>query len=81
MSLPLIDQRIKITPEAASLLEAVHVSTGKDKSEIARDVLHKWAVVEIKAAMVLCDELEVKGILRDHQRQSGLYRSTVEGRA
>lgn len=71
MSLPLVDLRCKVSPEVDSVLEAVHRSTGKDKSEIARDVLHKWAIVEIRALMVLREELENKGLLRDYEGASG----------
>ena len=52
MSIPLVDFRCKVTPEIDSLLEAKHRITGLDKSEIARDVLQKWAVAEIHIAEV-----------------------------
>lgn len=71
MSIPLVDLRIKITPEVAALLEVLHNSTGSDKSELARDVLHKWAVKEIRASMMLHAELKVKGILRDYEGKAG----------
>ena len=67
MSLPLTDFRCKVTAEIDAVLEAVHRSTGKDKSEIARDVLHKWAVVEIRALMVLREEMKSKGILGEYE--------------
>lgn len=62
MSLPLIDLRAKITAEADAVLEAVQRSTGKDKSEVVRDVLHKWAVAEIHASNVLHSILQREGI-------------------
>lgn len=62
MSLPLIDLRAKVTPEADAVLEAVHRSTGKDKSEVVRDVLHKWAMNEIHAASVLQSILQREGL-------------------
>ncbi len=71
MSLPLTDFRCKVTPEVDAVLEAVHRSTGKDKSEIARDVLHKWAVVEIGALMILLEEMTSKGLMRDYEGGSG----------
>lgn len=46
MSLPLIDLR----------------ATGKDKSEVVRDVLHKWAMNEIHAASVLQSILQREGL-------------------
>lgn len=71
MSLPLVDLRIKVTPEVAALLEVLHNITGTDKSELARDVLHKWAVKEVRASMMLHAELKDKGILRDYEGVAG----------
>ena len=62
MSLPLIDLRAKVTAEADAVLEAVHRSTGKDKSEVVRDVLHRWALQEIHAASVLQSNLQREGL-------------------
>ena len=62
MSLPLIDLRAKITIEADAVLESVHRSSGVDKSEVVRKVLHKWALAEIHAASVLHDILKREGI-------------------
>jgi hypothetical protein len=62
MSLPLIDLRAKITIETDAVLEAVHRSTGKDKSEVVRDVLNRWAMSEIHAAIVLNKILKREGI-------------------
>lgn len=67
MSIPISDFRCKITPEVDALLETMHRTSGRDKSEIARDVLHKWAVTEIHAAMLLHSQLYAKGILRDYE--------------
>lgn len=53
MSLPLLDLRAKITAESDAVLEAVQRATGRDKSEVVRDVLHKWAMAEIHASTVL----------------------------
>lgn len=71
MSLPLIDARIKLTPATDALLETLHITTGKDRSEIARDVLHKWAEKEIHASMLLHTQLQDKGLLRDYQGVKG----------
>jgi len=62
MSLPLIDLRAKVTPEADAVLEAIQRATGKDKSEVVRDVLHKWAMNEIHAASVLQSILQREGL-------------------
>ena len=71
MSIPLVDFRCKVTPEIDALLETLHRTTGRDKSEIARDVLQKWAVTEIHAAMMLHGELKAKGVLRDYEGVTG----------
>lgn len=71
MSIPLIDVRIKVTPEIHAMLEVLSASTGSEKSEIARDVLHKWAVKEIRDSMMLHAALKRKGILRDYEVASG----------
>ena len=62
MSIPMIDLRAKVTPEADAVLEAVQRATGKDKSEVVRDVLHKWAMNEIHAASVLQSILQREGL-------------------
>lgn len=67
MSIPMVDFRCKVTPEIDSLLEARHRITGLDKSEIAREVLQKWAVSEIHTAMMVYSELKSKGILGDYE--------------
>lgn len=67
MSIPMVDFRCKVTPEIDSLLEARHRITGLDKSEIAREVLQKWAVSEIHTAMMVYSELKIKGILGDYE--------------
>jgi hypothetical protein len=71
MSLPLIDLRCKVSPATDALLETLHRTSGKDKSEIARDVLHVWAEKEIHAAILLRAELHSKGILRDYEGEAG----------
>ena len=76
MSLPLIDLRAKISIEADAVLEAVHRSTGKDKSEVVRDVLHKWACSEIHAASVLQSILQREGITAPEKGASGNGRAS-----
>jgi hypothetical protein len=62
MSLELKDFRGKITPETDAVLEAVNRATGKDKSEIAREVLHKWAAEQVDIANLLDTMLRREGM-------------------
>jgi len=61
MSLPLIDFRGKITPSTDAVLEALHQSSGRDRSEIARDVLNEWALQKIHEASLIDKRLRVEG--------------------
>lgn len=71
MSLPLIDLRAKVSVETDAVLEAVQRSTGRDKSEIVRDVLHKWAVQEIHASTLLLQIMRREGITAPDAGTSG----------
>lgn len=62
MRAPLKDFRGKVTSETDAVLEALNRTTGRDKSEIARDILHKWAVEQIHAASVMHQLLESEGL-------------------
>lgn len=62
MSIELIDFRGKITPEAHAALEAVSRTTGKDRSEIVRDLVHAWAMEQIHSATVLQGLLKAQGL-------------------
>ncbi len=62
MSLELIDARIKITHEADAVLEALSRTTGRDRSEIAREALDAWAKGKIHEANVLAGMLSTKGL-------------------
>ena len=72
MSIPLIDCRTKVTVETDAVLEAIHRTTGKDKSEIVRDVLHKWAASEIHASNVLTQILTRKEIISADEGIGGI---------
>lgn len=62
MSLELKDLRCKITAEADAVLEAINRATGKDKSEIAREILHKWAIDQIHASTLIDKMLRSEGL-------------------
>lgn len=47
------DLRAKITPEADQVLEAVSRASGRDKSELVRDVLHEWAGKKLHEATLI----------------------------
>lgn len=61
MSLDLKDLRAKITPEADAALEARAASTGKEKAEIVRELLHEWALSQIQMAKLLDRRLKAEG--------------------
>lgn len=62
MSAELKDFRGKITSETDAALEAINRVTGKDKSEIVREILHKWASEQIHVATVLDGRLRAEGL-------------------
>jgi len=62
MSLPLVDFRGKITHETDAVLEALHQATGRDRSEIVRDVLAEWAVLKIHEASLIDQRLKREGL-------------------
>ena len=47
------DLRAKITPEADQVLEAVSRASGKDKSELVREVLHEWSARKLHEATLI----------------------------
>jgi hypothetical protein len=71
MSLELVDLRSKITVEADICLEAEALATGKDKSEVVREVLQAWALSRITVCNVVIKRLEAQGLGRDLSGTSG----------
>ena len=67
MSAELKDFRGKITAEADCVLEAMNRVSGRDRSEIVRDILHKWAIERIHEHSVLARLLEREGITGESQ--------------
>jgi hypothetical protein len=62
VSAPLKDFRGKITPETDAVLEALNRTSGRDKSEIVREILHDWAVKKIDTASVMHRLLQAEGL-------------------
>lgn len=62
MSAELKDYRGRITAEADCVLEAEAQSTGRDRQEIVREILHEWALKRIHGASVLERLLRREGL-------------------
>lgn len=71
MSLPLIDFRGKVTPETDAVLESIQRTTGRDKSEIAREWLHRIALKEIHASIELGRILRREGLMLSDEGGAG----------
>ena len=80
MSEELRDLRTKVTVEADVALEAAARTTGKDKSEIAREWLHRIAVDEIHKATVMHRLLVAEGIPGIVEGSQGELRAARGGR-
>jgi hypothetical protein len=63
MSLELRDLRAKVTVETDAVLLVESRITGKDRSEIVRDILSEWAEQRVHAAKLLVAMLERDGLL------------------
>jgi hypothetical protein len=62
MGIELKDFRGRISVETDCVLEAQSRALGCDRQEIARQVLHKWALEQIHAATVLHNQLRAEGL-------------------
>lgn len=62
MSLPLIDLRAKITHETDCVLTCMTNASGKDRSEIVREILHEWSLNKINELRLLNSALIVAGL-------------------
>ena len=81
MSLPLIDFRCKLTHRADAVLDAMHMATGRDRSELAREALDLWAEMKIHEASLIDARLRreggpgiaggIAGSVRDSQGAAG----------
>lgn len=71
MSAELRDFRGKITVEADLALESMAQAFKRDKSDIAREILHNWALKKIMEANVLARRLRAEGLDGEDERRSG----------
>lgn len=77
MSVDLKDFRGKLTPLAWCWLEAEHRTTGKDQSEIVREIMHEWASSKNSAASVAAQLMEGEGITRNVKELEGTSRKAT----
>ena len=61
MSLPLVDFRCKLTHRTDAVLDAMHMATGRDRSELAREALDAWAEMKIHEASLIDARLKREG--------------------
>lgn len=80
MSRPLQDFRGKITLEAHAALQAEQYATGRDQAEIAREVLHEWALRKIDSAKVLHRLLRTEGAAGEAEGSAGKGRDSKGSR-
>lgn len=71
MAADLKDFRGKLTPMGYCWLEAEHRATGKDQSEIVRDLVHDWACVKSMAAIEAQKLMEAEGIAGNVRERKG----------
>lgn len=62
MGIELKDYRGRISVETDCVLEGLSRATGRDRQEIAREVLHRWALEQIHAANVMHRQLQAEGL-------------------
>lgn len=71
MTVELRDLRAKITVESDAVLDAVSRVTGKDRSELVRDIVHRWALDQVSISTLLLDRLHAEGIPAAGEGASG----------
>lgn len=56
------DLRAKISVEGDVALDAVARVTGKDRSELVRDIVHRWALDQLAIATLIDRRMKAEGI-------------------
>lgn len=74
MTAELRDLRAKITVESDAALDAVSRVTGKDRSELVRDIVHRWALEQVSISTLLAARLHAEGITAASEGASGSER-------
>lgn len=74
MSAELRDLRAKITVESDAALDVVSRVTGKDRSEIVRDIVHRWALEQVSISTLLAARLKAEGMTGAGEGASGSER-------
>lgn len=74
MSLPLKSFRLRITPETAVALEAEARGFCQDRAEIAREILHAWAVKRLHTARVSAGLAVAEGLVGADEGMRGRRR-------
>lgn len=67
MSLELHDCRTKLTAEGWAVVQAEANATGKEQSEVVREIVHAYALEKIRAATLLNVSLEREGLSGIHR--------------
>jgi glycine cleavage system regulatory protein len=69
------DLRAKITVETDAALDVISRVTGKDRSEIVRDILHRWSLEQVSISTLLQQRLKAEGLTGASEGGSGNGRS------
>ena len=80
MSEELHDLRAKITTETDLVLQAEHLATRRDKSEIVREILHEWAAKRIEVAKVTVALLRTEGMIGRRREEQDQDEKTITTR-
>lgn len=66
---------VKLTVEADAVVEAHARARDKDRTEIIRDVMHKWALEQIEIARLTEQRLRAEGVSGSSEGESGSERA------